>query len=136
VVTSTQLVYHFGPGLSEKAQTRFKEYGAWALPYLSGFLSVLKEPATIHIFVVTDSKWCGEQLEPFYYGTAKELSEGSLCQVGTGANAGHTKLPRTAFVSHRPSPTLEEFGMMVAEMGHASRSLMMEEYTGELGGQP
>jgi hypothetical protein len=138
VVTSTQLVYHFGPGLSEKAQTKYKEYGAWALPYLSGFLSVLKKPATIHIFVVTDSKWCGDQLEPFYYGTAKELSEGYLCQVGTGANAGHTKLPRTAFVSHRPLnvSTSEEIEIMVAEMGHASRSLMMEEYTGELGGQP
>jgi hypothetical protein len=146
------LVFHFDPALHPSAAKRFEETANWALPYLNGYFTDLKAPAEIHLVVPLSSKWCGTIVASFDYGspTAEATEKSYLCSQDGGANGGHASSENQAFVVVRPP--LNEiqgwksggaasklhffYGVLAGEMGHASRSLMMEAYTGELGGQP
>lgn len=146
------LEFHLDPRLSSSAADEIKSIALWALPYYHGYFTRLKRSATMHIIFPLDSKWCGEQVAEFDYGnpTPEATSNSYLCGQDGGANAGHADSPSVAFVVVRPPTSLvasfkggtlraEEYfflSLVAAEMGHASRSLMMESYTGELGGQP
>jgi len=146
------LEFHLDPRLSSSAAEEIKSIALWALPYYHGYFTRLKRSATMHIIFPLDSKWCGEQVAEFDYGnpTPEATANSYLCGQDGGANAGHADSPSVAFVVVRPHPSLislfksgtlrsdEKFylSLVAAEMGHASRSLMMESYTGELGGQP
>ena len=145
------LVYHLDPRLSDAAQENITEIAEWALPHYNGYFTRLKRSATMHVIFPLDSKWCGEQVAEFDYGnpTAEATANSYLCGQDGGANAGHADSPGTAFVVVRPPVSLvksfqagdggEEakffYSLVAAEMGHASRGLMMEAFTGELGGQ-
>lgn len=146
------LVYHLDPRLSKAAQAEITEIAEWALPYYNGYFTRLKRSGKMHIIVPLDSKWCGEQVAEFDYGnpTAEATANSYLCGQDGGANAGHADSPSTAFVVVRPHASLVAslqsgdggekarfyYSLVAAEMGHASRGLMMEAFTGELGGQP
>lgn len=146
------LVYHLDPRLSKAAQSEITGIAEWALPYYNGYFTRLKRSAKMHIIVPLDSKWCGEQVAEFDYGnpTAEATANSYLCGQDGGANAGHADSPSTAFVVVRPDASLVAslqtgdggekarfyYSLVAAEMGHASRGLMMEAFTGELGGQP
>ena len=146
------LIFHLDPKLSSNAADEIKSIATWALPFYHGFFTRLKRSATMHIIFPLDSKWCGKQVAEFDYGnpTPEATANSYLCGQDGGANAGHADSPSVAFVIVRPPTALvasfksgalrseENFflSLVAAEMGHASRSLMMESYTGELGGQP
>ena len=146
------LVFHFDPALHPSAAKRFEETANWALPYLNGYFTDLKAPAEIHLIVPLSSKWCGKSVASFDFGspTAEATEKSYLCSQDGGANGGHASSKNQAFVVVRPPLSeVEEwktggpasklhffYGVLAGEMGHASRSLMMEAYTGELSGQP
>ena len=146
-----RLVFHIDPKVTPSAKKSIKRTARWALKYYRGFFVGLKRSATIHIIVPLSSKWCGTQVVKFDWGSSSPTTTAKsyLCKIDGGGNAGHADSPSTAFVSARPYPDLvrqlkdgswvpkEGFASLIAaEMGHASRSLMMEAYTGEMGGQP
>lgn len=146
------LEFHLDPRLAAGAAEEIKSIALWALPYYNGYFTRLKRSATMHIIFPLDSKWCGEQVAEFDYGnpTPEATANSYLCGQDGGANAGHADSPSVAFVVVRPNSSLVKsfkdgklqadqkfyLSLVAAEMGHASRSLMMESYTGELGGQP
>lgn len=146
------LKFHLDPNLHPSVAARIRQTAKWALPYFNGYFTRLNKPSKIHIIVPLSSTWCGGVVAAFDYGdpTAQETANSYLCGQDGGANAGHARTAATAFVVVRPHSSLvtdfkkgdgealDEFyySLVAAEMGHASRGLLMEAYTGELGGQP
>lgn len=146
------LRFHLDPNLHSSVGIRIREIATWALPYYNGYFTKLKKPSTIHIVFSLSAKWCGQIVAKFEYGspTPQEMEKSYWCIQDGGANAGHSRSEASAVVVVRPpleqrddfergsGDSEDEFyySLVAAEMGHASRSLMMEAYTGELGGQP
>jgi hypothetical protein len=146
------LKFHFDPTLHPDAAKRIREVAAWALPYYNGYFTRLKRPASIHIVFSLSPSWCGQIVSKFDYGspTPTQTEQSYLCVQDGGANAGHSRSRSSSFVVVRPPSEQRDdfqlgtgefsdefyYSLVAAEMGHASRSLMMEAYTGERGGQP
>lgn len=146
------LKFHFDPGLHPSAAARIREIAEWALPFYNGYFTRLKKPSKIHIVFPLSPEWCGEIVAPFDLGnpTPAQTASSYLCTQDGGANAGHARSGATAFVVVRPAASLvsdfksgggeasDEFyySLVAAEMGHASRSLLMESFTQERSGQP
>lgn len=146
------LKFHLDPTLHPSAAQRIRDIAAWALPYYNSYFTKLKRPASMHIVFSLSAEWCGQVVSRFDYGspTPKQTEQSYLCVQDGGANAGHSRAKSSSFVVVRPPLDQREdfqfgtgessdefyYSLVAAEMGHASRSLMMEAYTGERGGQP
>jgi hypothetical protein len=146
VSNAPDLVYHYSESVHPKSKAALEALGAEYLGVYAGFYESLSAGAKIHVFLSLDPAWCGVQLVPYEYGTAKELEKSPACTQDGGANAGRSRDQRkTAHVILRPHPS-EVAGVetgnsksvmlrniFVAELGHASRALRYDSVTPESG---
>ena len=146
VPNAPDLVYHYSESVHPKSKAALEALGAEYLGIYAGFYESLTPGAKIHVFLSLDAAWCGVQLVPYEYGTAKELEKSPACTQDGGANAGRSRDQRkTSHVILRPHPS-EVAGVeagnsksvmlrniFVAELGHASRALRYDSVTPESG---
>lgn len=146
VPNAPDLVYHYSESVHPKSKAALEALGAEYLGIYAGFYEGLTLGAKIHVFLSLDAAWCGVQLVPYEYGTAKELEMSPACTQDGGANAGRSRDQRkTAHVILRPHPS-EVAGVeagnsksvmlrniFIAELGHASRALRYDSSVWEPG---